>query len=143
MSDILYLIDEDGKRLKTHFKLLLLSIVKRVMSRILIKLLWNPPPPFLFSPTSRVKKKPGLSSSGILIVWQLKKWLTFPEFTGLRRIIRLVPWQLTGPVSDNVARCSQVHNVFTGCLPFVLYQLRAFLTCLWPTDERDWFTQSG
>lgn len=87
------------------------------------------PPPLPFFPNIPGKKKPGLSSSGILIVWQLKKWLTFPEFTGLRRIIRLVPWQLTGPVSDNVARCSQVHNVFTGCLPFVLYQLRAFLTC--------------
>lgn len=137
MSDILYLIDEDGKRLKTHFKLLLLSIVKRVMSRILIKLLWNPPPPLPFFPNIPGKKKPWLVIFRNTNRMTIKKWLTFPEFTGLRRIIRLVPWQLTGPVSDNVARCSQVHNVFTGCLPFVLYQLRAFLTCLWPTDERD------
>lgn len=56
MSDILYLIDEDGKRLKTHFKLLLLSIVKRVMSRILIKLLWNPPPlPFFPNIPGKIK----------------------------------------------------------------------------------------
>lgn len=44
--EILYIIYEDGKRLKTHFKQRLLIIDERILSRILIKLLWRLPLPF-------------------------------------------------------------------------------------------------